>query len=201
MTVNFAAMAINEGFNPDRPQDFNWSKAEYHPTYAHWRDAQMGQHMKGYKGIAVIPDGATKVATYPPPEGVTYEIYNRREYMEITGQTSGISALHAAVVRGYNVIFLIGYDYYQTKDGLYGYSTGESKVCKWTDPTTLEKMDEFPDGSKWPVYESSLRGFGGLRRQMIEPMGVEVYNTNEESMLADFPYMSLDDALEYASVC
>ena len=195
MTVNYAAMAINEGFDPNRPQDFNWGKAKYHPTYAHWRDAQMGQHMKGYKGIGVIPDGATKVVAYPPPD-ITLEIYNRREIMEVSGQTSGISALHAAVVRGYNLIFLIGYDYYQTKAGLYGYSTDGTKVCKWTDPTTLEKMEEFPAGSKWPVYETSIPGFGPLRTQMIEPMGVEVFNTSKESMLAEFPYMSLDDAIE-----
>lgn len=188
MTVNYAAMAINEGFDPDRPQDFNWGRAKYHPDYAHWRDAQMGQHMKGYKGIAIVPDGALKVEAFPPPD-VQMEVYNRAEIMEIVGYTSGSSALHAAVLRGFSPIFLIGYDYYETKAGMYGYG---SQISNWN---TVD-MDDHPDDAKWLMYEASLAGIHNLNKQMIKPNGVEVFNLNKDSMLGEFPYLSLDEAIE-----
>jgi hypothetical protein len=191
MTVNYAAMAINEGFDAAKPWEFNWDEAKYHPTYAHWRDAQMGQHMEGYNGTAIVPDGALNVASHPPPN-VRMEVYNRRNIMEVVGTTSGTSALHAAVRMGYSPIFLLGYDYYETKDGKYGYG---NERCNWNDPDI--KMEKFPEGSKWKVYESSLSSFRTLRTQMIDPAGVEVYNCNADSMLAEFPHMSLEDALDY----
>lgn len=188
MTVNYAAMAINEGFISSKPWEFRWEDAKHHPTYAHWRDAQMGQHMSGYKGIAVVPDSALKFKAHPPPD-VKMEVYNRREIMEIVGTTSGTSALHAAVRMGFNPIFLIGYDYYETNKGMYGYG---NKRSNWND----SDMEKHPDGSKWSVYESSLTGFKNIRRQMIDPNGVHVYNLNADSMLGEFPYISLDEALE-----
>ena len=188
MTVNYAAMAINEGFDPERPELFNWGRAKYHPDYAHWRDAQMGQHMKGYQGIAVVPCGALNVQAYPPPD-VQMEVYNRHEIMEIVGSTSGTSALHAAVRMGFNPIFLIGYDYYETKAGMYGYG---SHVSNWN----TENMDDYGDNEKWLVYESSLSGIRNVKQQMIDPNGVEVFNLNKDSMLGEFPYLSLDEAME-----
>lgn len=187
MTVNYAAMAIN-GFDPKHPEQFNWSRAKHHPDYAHWRDAQMGQHMKGYKGVAVVPDSALTVANCPPPD-VKMEVYNRRNIMEITGTTSGTSALHAAVKMGFNPIFLIGYDYYESRNGMYGYG---DKLSNWNQVD----MDKFPEGSKWPVYESSLSSLRNVRQQMIDPEGVEVFNLNKDSMLGEFPYMSMDEAIE-----
>lgn len=189
MTVNYAAMAINEGFDPEHPEAFNWGKAKYHPTYAHWRDSQMGQHMEGYKGTAIVPDGALRVAQYPPPD-VEMEVYNRREVMEITGPTSGSSALLAACKKGFNPIFLIGYDYYEMKTGMYGYG---NEVSKWNTVT----MDDFNEKDKWPVYESSLRSFKLIRKQYADVEGIEIFNCNADSMLGEFPYMSMDDALEY----
>jgi hypothetical protein len=189
MTVNYAAMAINPNNVPSKPWEFKWKDAKYHPTYAHWRDAQMGQYMTGYKGIAIVPDSALTVKAHAPPE-CKMEVYNRRNIMEIVGSTSGTSALHAAVRMGFDPIFLIGYDYYETNKGMYGYGTARSN---WND----SDMDKHPDGSKWPVYESSLIGFKNIRRQMIDPEGIEVFNLNKDSMLAEFPYMSMDEAIKY----
>ena len=187
MTVNYAAMAINPNHVPSKPWLFKWSDAKYHPTYTHWRDAQMGQYMTGYKGIAVVPDAALINTAHPPPK-CEMEVYNRRNIMEIVGSTSGTSALHAAVRMGFNPIFLIGYDYYENNKGMYGYGSERSN---WNDVD----MEKHPDGSKWPVYESSLSGFANIRRQMTQPNGVEVFNLNQDSMLGEFPYLSLDDAL------
>jgi hypothetical protein len=189
MTVNYAAMAINEGFDPDKPEKFNWSKAKYHPTYAHWRDAAMGQHMKGYKGVAVVPDGAMRVQGIPFPEGVKAEVYNRREIMEIVGPTSGNSALHAAIMRGFNPIFLLGYDFYETEEGMYGY--GE-KRSQWFDHHERDGKKD----SKYEVYGTSLPHFHTIRVHVAEPNGVDIYNLNKDSMLKEFPYISLDEALE-----
>ena len=186
MTVNWAAMAINPGFVPGVP--FNWGTAEYHPTYAHWRDAQFGINMNGYKGIAIVPCGALKVEAYPSPK-VEMQVYNRHEVMEITGPTSGSSALLAACRMGFNPIFLIGYDYYELKTGMYGYGNHVSN-------RNTAKIDDYGETAKWPVYESSLRSFRSIRQQFADPEGTEIFNLNPDSMLAEFPCISLDDALE-----
>lgn len=194
MTINWMALVVSGKFTEkdhDITKPFDWEKVDRFPELTHWRDPAFNAKMNGYQGLGIVPKRILQNSEYVAPE-CDIEVYGNRHVRnggkpgkrDIIGKTSGVSGLHHAVLRGFDPIFLMGYDYWEDKNGSHCYT---NKHAYYWDH---KKPGDGPD-ERYMVYRRSMPGFDTIRNHY----DTEIYNLSESSMVEAFPYKSFEDCI------
>jgi hypothetical protein len=94
------------------------------------------------------------------------------------GGSTGASAIHLALLLGARRVFLLGYD---------------GKLSKEGDSNWHQRLVEKPNPTVYLKFNEAWYQIARTHRQIFP--GTEIYNTNRDSAITQFPFMDLDEAL------